>query len=189
MKKLALILAVVMLLSLSAVLLTACDSNDNSNDDPLVNGGHDNNDDNGTGNGGTTGGMNIPDDADEDFVLELLEALTVNVDFPFREFQQLTEDNFYSTVSLEYIPGVVGSIDMGIHRVQPYVVVLLLMPEGSDIQGTADQIRENADTNRWICVFADEARVWVEGRFIIFAMSDTERLDAVEAEIPAVLRG
>lgn len=57
--------------------------------------------------------------------------------------------------------------------------VLIRVPEGTDIEKVAQELREKANPNKWICVSAEKTVVKVHGRTILLVMSYTEAADQI----------
>jgi len=108
-------------------------------------------------------------------------------DAPMVENWELTENNFESFLFIDYIPGSRGVVSQAMINVIPHAVVLLELPEGADVAAVAADIEASADPARWICVNAESLGVFHDGRFVVMAMSTTDTVRGIEANVPTVL--
>ena len=180
------------------LVLVACNRNDEENDDTgrlpggmLVgdngseNGyGYENGDDWDPGDWDPTALFGNPDPA----LVALMAQLYEGVNAPPVENWELTSENFYNFLMIDYIPGSVGVASQAMINVIPHAVVLLEVPAGMDASAIAADIEANADPARWICVFAEKMAVFHVGQFIVMAMGDVADVDAIGANVPNVLR-
>jgi len=188
------------MIALLGLALTACGGNDNGNGD--LGGGdyiqslYPDNDyyfdddfdfdlDFGFGGGGEwfdpTGN---PDPA----LSSLMDQLLYNVpwgdwELPMSETWELTADNFYNVLFIDYIEGAKGVMSQALIAVHPHAVVLVELPDGVDASAVAAQIEANADPARWICVAAEKLGVFTVGQFVVMAMSEANTVDGIESNL------
>lgn len=65
-------------------------------------------------------------------------------------------------------------------------VVLMRLPDGSDVSGIAQQVKDNADPRKWICVEAEKVIVKTKGNLVLLVMSTTDIADAIAANFDAL---
>lgn len=65
-------------------------------------------------------------------------------------------------------------------------VVLMRLPDGSDVSGIAQQVKDNADPRKWICVEAEKVIVKTKGDLVLLVMSTTDIADAIAANFDAL---
>jgi len=152
MKKIALLLAIILMLTMAFV---ACTEDTTTTE----------------GGGSTESRIFTVDE------LEIILAhLTANlVDFP-QWHDAVTEDRFEGLVFIEYIPGTLGVSEMAF-MAQPHAIVLLQLPDGVSASQVRQNILNNADPSMWICVEADVLEVVSYGRFVLMVMTDSDAAD------------
>lgn len=62
-----------------------------------------------------------------------------------------------------------------------YEVVLVEVPEGTDAETVADQMRENLNPRKWVCVEAEETWVKTSGQYVVSVMADKDMADQIAA--------
>ena len=65
---------------------------------------------------------------------------------------------------------------------QAYSLVLVRLNDAKDAKEVAEQMKENIDTRKWICVNADDVRVAAYGDVVMFIMTSTEFEDSASAK-------
>ena len=113
---------------------------------------------------------------------EILEKIyeTAELDDDFRTYTverlmktEITAENCedYFGASIELESGLASE-----STIQPnaYLLNLIRVKEGADIEKIKTDIKDNADPNRWICVGVDPSNVYVEsvGDVVMLVMSD-----------------
>ncbi len=63
--------------------------------------------------------------------------------------------------------------------IDPYIMAAIRAGEGQDVAALAQQILDNCDTRRWICVQAETAQVGVYGDVIVMVMGSNEIADGI----------
>lgn len=112
---------------------------------------------------------------DDDFRTYTVEKLLK------KEITAETCDNYFGT-SIEFESGLASEPMM---QPNAYLLNLIKVKDGADIEKIKADIKENADPMRWICVGVDPSNVYVEnvGDVVMLVMSD----DAGEALSKAFL--
>lgn len=65
-------------------------------------------------------------------------------------------------------------------------VVLMRLPDGADVSGIAQQVKDNADPRKWICVEAEKVIVKTKGNLVLLVMSAADTADAIAANFDAL---
>ena len=107
-------------------------------------------------------------------------------DLPDTASIQLTDENFSSYLFIEPVEGAEGLASDALINVVPHSAVLLRVPDGTDAEAVAAQIRENADPRKWICVEAEETAVVSHGQTILLVMSAPTTVSAMTANFDAL---
>lgn len=100
------------------------------------------------------------------------------------ETLELTEDfevMFLGTDEIEYTEGVVSAPMMSSIA---YQCVLLRVPE-DDVETVKQQIKDNTDLNKWVCVSAETMLIESRGDVIFFVMGDNDTAYALNAAFQA----
>jgi hypothetical protein len=101
----------------------------------------------------------------------------------------ITEDTFKNYFFIDYIEGSEGfASDAAINAI-PHSIALLRLPEGTDGAAVEEEIRQNLDPRKWICVEAEEAQVVRHGDLILVAMSDTASVTKAVENFDALAQG
>lgn len=123
----------------------------------------------------------------DDLITDLYE--TADLSESFREFmvdgtQTVTispeQSEFYFGTEIEFAEAAASEPLMS---TSAYLLALLRVKEGQDVEATMQSIKDNVDPMRWICVGVDPANVVIDqiGDVIILIMSDQEKEALQEA--------
>lgn len=69
----------------------------------------------------------------------------------------------------------------------PFASVIFRLDDGADAQAFADDIEDNANPAKWICVCADSVQTAVSGNTVFFIMSSAEYADILTAAFSEVM--
>lgn len=86
---------------------------------------------------------------------------------------ELTEDLEMSVLGTDGIGYTEGVASMPMMSSIAYQCVLLRVPE-DDVETAKQQIKDNADLNKWVCVSAETMLVESRGDVIFFVMGDND---------------
>ena len=89
------------------------------------------------------------------------------------ETLELTDDFEMSVLGTDEISYSEGVVSMPMMSSIAYQCVLLRVPE-NDVETAKQQIRDNADLNKWVCISAETMLVESRGDVIFFVMSDND---------------
>ena len=113
---------------------------------------------------------------------DLVDSIIKDVEnLPMSGNIDINEENFKSFLFIDYIDGAEALASESMMGAVAHSVVLLRLPDGSDVDAVATSIRENADPRKWICVGAEKTIVSVHGQTILLVMSSTASTDAISA--------
>lgn len=125
-----------------------------------------------------------------DIMLKIYDGLE-GVDTETKEAMQgyvsdvLTEENEQSllgTADIDYIEGIY-SVPM-MSSIAYQCVLLRVAPD--DIENVKQQLKDNADLNKWVCVSAETLLVENVGDLVLFVMSDKDVAYALSASFQAL---
>lgn len=89
------------------------------------------------------------------------------------ETLELTDDFEMSVLGTDEISYTEGVVSMPMMSSVAYQCVLLRVPE-DDVETVKQQIKDNADLNKWVCVSAETMLVESRGDVIFFVMGDND---------------
>ena len=89
------------------------------------------------------------------------------------ETLELTDDFAMSVLGTDDISYTEGVVSMPMMSSIAYQCVLLRVPE-EDVETVKQQIRDNADLNKWVCISAETMLVESRGDVIFFVMADND---------------
>ncbi len=116
-----------------------------------------------------------------DLMAEILDGVADLPD-PLLDTDLTTDEmkqSFPYVAFTDYIDGMEAvSSDAAINAIA-HSVVLLRVPEGTDVQEIADDIEANADPRKWLCVEAEKVSVSTNGRLVLLVMSSEATTDAI----------
>lgn len=93
---------------------------------------------------------------------------------------ELTEDFKFSVLGTDEIKYTEGIVSMPMMSSVAYQCVLLRVAE-DDVETVKQQIKDNADLNKWICISAETMLVESRGDVIFFVMSDNDTAYALNS--------
>lgn len=102
----------------------------------------------------------------------------------FFETFELTEDMEMSILGTDEINYVEGVVSMPMMSSIAYQCVLLRVAE-DDVDTVKQQIKDNADVNKWICVSAETMLIESRGDVIFFVMGENDTSYALNAAFQA----
>ena len=113
---------------------------------------------------------------------EIFTAIQTGVDnLPEVAFTQLNADNYKYYLFIDPVEGAEALADDAMINAIPHSAVLLRVADGTDAAAIAEEIEDNADLNKWICVGAEKKIVKVHGSTILLVMSYSDTADEIAA--------
>lgn len=111
---------------------------------------------------------------------EIFESIQADVqNLPEVAFTEINEDNYRYYLFIDPVKDAEALACDAIINAVPHSAVLLRVPESKNAETVAEEIRTNADTNKWICVEAEAMDVSVHNRTVLLVMSEEETVDAM----------
>ncbi len=126
------------------------------------------------------GKKELTPEQDLETIMEDLYAGISDEDKPMLFNKEITEEEksyFLGTEDIEFEEAFAS--DAAISSI-PHSVVLLKVKEGTDVEKVKEQIKENADPRKWICVEAEKVIVKNKGNLIILIMSSEDMAEKIE---------
>ena len=137
------------------------------------------------------GGSTTPDSGTDGNATPSLSSTMATIldgvaDLPMVGDVPLDSTNFEFYAFIPYQDGYAGLASDAMINAVAHSVVLVEVPDGTDVQSVADSIEANANPNKWICVSAEKTAVAVNGNLILLVMSSTSTCDAIVANFEAL---
>lgn len=99
---------------------------------------------------------------------------------------EINADNFESFVFTEYKEGYEALCSEAMMNITTHSVVLLRVPEGTDAESVAADIKNNADPFKWVCVSAEKVIVRRYGNTILLIMSYEQMANQIVSKFDAL---
>lgn len=99
---------------------------------------------------------------------------------------ELNADNFESFVFTEYKEGYEALCSEAMMNITTHSVVLLRVPEGTDAEAVAEDIKNNANPFKWVCVSAEKVIVRRYGNTILLIMSYEQMANQIVSKFDAL---
>lgn len=116
----------------------------------------------------------------------MFETIYKNVELPELQTEEVSIENidtvkaYTGLSSSEYIDKMIVSEPL--MTSQAYSAVVLLTKDGADIEQMKQEIYDNIDMNKWICVSADNLYITNNGNVIFLVMANEDRAKLVYDE-------
>lgn len=118
---------------------------------------------------------------------EMFEIIYSGVeDLPQLGIVEIDSENFSSYLFIEPVEGAEALASEAMISAIAHSAVLLRLPEGSDSQSVANEIRENADPRKWICVEAEKTLVTEQENMVLLVMSSSSAAEAITENFNAL---
>lgn len=122
----------------------------------------------------------------EESLSDLMGTILNGVETPNYSISELAGDSYPYMLFIDQPEGASAvSADAMIGSIA-HSVVLMRLSDGSDVEGIAKQVKDNADPRKWICVEAEKTIVKTNGNLVLLVMSDTATADAIAANFDAL---
>lgn len=132
--------------------------------------------------GKTPGGTGAPDTP----MPEIIDQLCNGVEVPEYEATELTAEDFEHFAFIPHADGLTGyQADAFINSI-PHSLVLV-RSENGDTADIAQQMLDNADARKWICVSADVKQAAYTEHYVLLVMSSAEVVEGVMANLETAL--
>ena len=110
--------------------------------------------------------------AEDRSLSEIMEEIQSGVELPALMEIPIDDENFPYYLFIEKVEGEALASEAMISAI-PFSMALLRTAEGADAAKAAEEIRENADPRKWICVEAEQVEVTRRGNLILLVMADS----------------
>ena len=111
---------------------------------------------------------------------EIMTSLTSNLgEMPMIGEIPLDEENFAFYTFADYVKGAEGLVSEPMMGSFAHSVVLVRLPEGTDVSAFASKVKNNADPRKWICVEAETVEVRTKGNLVLLVMSSKETANKI----------
>ncbi len=127
-----------------------------------------------------------PSDAAGAALPEIIDRLCDNVEVPAYEATELTPEDFEYFAFIPYADGLTGVQADALINSMPHSLVLV-RSENGDTAALAQQMLDNADARKWICVAADVKQAAYTEHYAVLVMSSAETADGILANFEAAV--
>ena len=129
--------------------------------------------------------------ADMQLVQSLYEGIPADTIPGYMMMVELSVEDPEAFQSYTFVPYVEGMTGVSCEAAmgQAHSVVLLNVPEGTDVAGLCEEIRTNANPRKWICVEAEAVDVTYAGNTILLVMADAVNTPTLIANFNAQMAG
>lgn len=121
-------------------------------------------------------------------LLDKLEQLVDGVEdeMMMTENVEIPADQYPYQLFIDYVEGSHAVTSAAMINTVPHSVCLLELPEDADAAAVAQEIEENLDPRKWICVEAEATAVKTSGQYVLLVMSDQASVDTILSNFETV---
>lgn len=126
---------------------------------------------------------------DEMSLTEIVEELYNGYseeDLPVLETYELTSENFEWVAFIPYVEGYEAVASEPMMSSIAHSVVLVRVPDGTDVESVRSAIEANLNPAKWVCVEAEKTTVIAHNNTILMVMSTVDRVDTISANFDAL---
>ena len=129
--------------------------------------------------------------ADMQLVQSLYEGIPADTIPGYMMMLELSTTDAEAFQSYTFVPYVEGMTGVSCEAAmgQAHSVVLLNVPEGTDVESLCNDIKANANPRKWICVEAEAVEVAFAGNTILLVMADAVNTPTIVANFNAQMAG
>lgn len=102
---------------------------------------------------------------------------------------EIMSDMFEYFAAVPYIEGAYMVVSAPMIGSIAHEVVLVELPEGTDVAAVAAEMEANMNPRKWVCVEAEATWVKTSGQYVVMVMSAAEMAAAIEANFNTVFGG
>ena len=102
---------------------------------------------------------------------------------------EVTSDMFEYLVGAAPVDGAYAVASSPMIGSIPHEVVLVELPEGTDVEAFAAEMEGNMDPRKWICVEAESCWIKTSGNYVVKVMSTNDMSAAIEANFNTAFGG
>ena len=111
----------------------------------------------------------------------MANILTIEAEIPKVSDIPLTDDLFKNFAFIDPIEGAEALASEAMVNAAAHSVVLIRVPEGTDVATVAKEIETNMDPRKWVCVEAEKSIVATHGSTILLVMSSEDAATQIAA--------
>ncbi len=100
--------------------------------------------------------------------------------------QEITDENCQSFLFIQPIEGAEGLVSEAQINAIAHSVCLYRVPDTADAAAIAQEIQDNANPCKWVCVEAESTQVLQKDQLILLVMSTQDTADAIAANFNAL---
>ena len=114
---------------------------------------------------------------------QIMASITSNLgEMPMLGEIELDKENFSFYTFADYVEGAEGYVSEPMMGSIAHSVVLVRLPEDTDVSAFAAKVKANADPRKWICVEAETVEVRTKGNIVLLVMSTKEVADKIVSQ-------
>lgn len=114
---------------------------------------------------------------------EIIETITTNLgEMPMTQIMELDKEMFSAFTFVDYVEGAEAYVHEPMMGSFAHSVVLVRLPEGTDVSAFASKMKNNADPRKWICVEAETVKVSTKGNLVLLVMSSEDVANKVTSK-------
>lgn len=119
-------------------------------------------------------------------LLDLMGKLVDGVTGEMSVMTDVIPADMYEYYAIPAVDGAYAVVSAPMMSSIAHEVVLVEVPEGTDAETVADQMRENMNPRKWVCVEAEETWVKTSGQYVVMVMSAKDMADEIAANFDQV---
>ena len=128
-----------------------------------------------------SGSSNEGSEADVSALIGKLDAVigTADDEMMSNITEEVPQEAWPNIVYTNYVEGAKAVVSQPMMSSIAHMVVLAHFPEGTDMQAVAEDMRNNMDPRRWLCVEPEKCAVETNGNYALLVMSTEGMVDSV----------
>ena len=132
------------------------------------------------GQDGESAGSDMPEE-ERTKLMDMMDKLVDGVTDGMSVSTEVIPADMEEYYAIPDVDGVYAVVNAPMMSSIAYEVVLVEVPEGTDAEAVADQMRENLNPRKWVCVEAEETWVKTSGQYVVSVMTFKDMADQTSA--------
>ena len=132
------------------------------------------------GQDGESAGSDMPEE-ERTKLMDMMDKLVDGVTDGMSVSTEVIPADMEENYAIPDVDGVYAVVNAPMMSSIAYEVVLVEVPEGTDAEAVADQMRENLNPRKWVCVEAEETWVKTSGQYVVSVMTFKDMADQISA--------
>ena len=132
------------------------------------------------GQDGESAGSDMPEE-ERTKLMDMMDKLVDGVTDGMSVSTEVIPADMEEYYAIPDVDGVYAVVNAPMMSSIAYEVVLVEVPEGTDAEAVADQMRENLNPRKWVCVEAEETWVKTSGQYVVSVMTFKDMADQISA--------